>query len=67
MLRIALTDAEPGAAYVIINRLLAGDPPIALGESYAEQNFLIVNPHNLTETEAGIVGQRLRDQLRVKS
>jgi D-glucosaminate-6-phosphate ammonia-lyase len=67
LLRIALTDAEPGAAYVIINRLLAGDPPIALGESYAEQNVLIVNPHNLTETEAGIVGQRLRDQLRVKS
>jgi seryl-tRNA(Sec) selenium transferase len=67
LLRIELTDAEPGAAYAIINQLLAGDPAIALGESYAEQNVLIVNPHNLTETEAAIIGQRIWDQLRVKS
>ena len=32
-------------AYAVINDLLAGDPAIALGESYAEQNVLIVNPH----------------------
>jgi L-seryl-tRNA(Ser) seleniumtransferase len=63
LLRIALTDAGPGAAYAVINELLAGDPAIALGESYGEQNVLIVNPHGLTETEAGIVGQRLREEL----
>ena len=51
----------------MINELLSGNPAIALGESYAEQNILIINPHGLTESEAAIVGQRLREQLRVKS
>ena len=66
LLRITLTGAEPDAAYAVINHLLSGDPAIALGESYAEHNILIVNPHGLTESEAAIVGQQLREQLRVK-
>jgi L-seryl-tRNA(Ser) seleniumtransferase len=67
LLRITLTDAEPGKAYAVINDLLNGDAPIAIGESYAEQNILIINPHGLTESEATIVGSKLREQLRVKS
>jgi hypothetical protein len=63
LLRIELVNAKPGAAYAVINDLLNGEPAIALGESYAEHNVLIVNPHGLTETEAEIVGQRLRDAL----
>ena len=63
LLRIELTDAEPGAAYVVINELLAGEPAIALAESYAEHNVVIVNPHQLIESEAELVGQRLRDVL----
>jgi L-seryl-tRNA(Ser) seleniumtransferase len=63
LLRIELVNAEPGAAYAVINDLLNGEPAIALGESYAEHNVLIVNPHGLTETEAEIVGQRLREAL----
>ena len=63
LLRIRLSDAEPGAAYAVINELLEGEPAIALGESYAEHNVLIVNPHGLTESEASVVGQRLRAAL----
>lgn len=63
LLRINLLDAAPGAAYAVINKLLQGEPGIALGESYAEHNILIVNPHGLTETEAAVVGQRLRETL----
>lgn len=63
LLRIDLVGAAPGAAYAVINALLAGDPAIALGESHAERNVLIVNPHGLTESEAAIVGQRLRAAL----
>jgi hypothetical protein len=47
----------------VINELLSGEPAIALGESYAEHNVLIVNPHGLTETEAETVGLRLREVL----
>ena len=63
LLQITLTNTEPGRAYAVINELLSGDPAIALGESYADQNILIVNPHGLTETEADIVGKQLRDVL----
>jgi L-seryl-tRNA(Ser) seleniumtransferase len=63
LLQITLTNTEPGRAYAVINELLSGDPAIALGESYADQNILIVNPHGLTETEAAIVGKQLRDVL----
>lgn len=63
LLRIELTGADPGAGYGVINQLLAGEPPVALGESYAEHNVLIVNPHGLTEREAAVVGARLRDVL----
>jgi len=62
-----LTDAEPGKAYAVINNLLTGEPPIAVGESNAEHNILIINPHCLTESETAIVGKRLRNRLRVES
>jgi len=67
LLRIELTDAEPGKAYAVINNLLTGEPPIAVGESNAEHNILIINPHCLTESETAIVGKRLRNRLRVES
>jgi D-glucosaminate-6-phosphate ammonia-lyase len=63
LLRIQMVDAMPGAAYAVINELLAGEPAIALGESYAEHNMLIVNPHGLSESEAVTVGSRLNDVL----
>lgn len=66
LLRIQMIGADAGAAYAVINELLAGDPAIALSESYAEQNVLVVNPHGLTESEAAIVGQRLREVLRTR-
>jgi D-glucosaminate-6-phosphate ammonia-lyase len=60
VLRIDLIDAQPGAAYSVVNALLAGDPAIAIGESYAGENALVVNPICLTEAEAEIVAARLR-------
>ena len=50
-------------AYEVANRLLTGDPAIAVGESYAERGRLVVNPHGLDGTEAEIVGRRLREGL----
>jgi len=52
-------------AYEAANRLLAGEPAIAIGESYAEFGRLTVNPHGLTEDEAEIVGRRLGEVLTV--
>jgi L-seryl-tRNA(Ser) seleniumtransferase len=56
-------DAGPGAAYDVITSLRETTPAIALAESRAEANTLIVDPHSLTEDEAEIVGNRLRDTL----
>lgn len=58
-LRIHLVNAPPGSGYRVVNRMLHGDPRIALAESWAEHNIVAINPHNLTETEAGVIGQRL--------
>ena len=56
--------ASPGAAYDVITTLRESQPAIALAESRAEANTLIVDPHSLTEAEAEIVGDRLRDALK---
>jgi hypothetical protein len=54
-------------AYDLINRLLAGDPAIAVDQSHAEHGRIIVNPMGLTEDEAVTVARRLREELsRVK-
>jgi L-seryl-tRNA(Ser) seleniumtransferase len=63
-LRIELDEAVLGfTAYDAINRLLTGDPAIAVAESYAEFGRLGVNAQGLTEDEAEAVGRRLREVL----
>ena len=47
-------------AYDVVNALLQGEPAVAVAESRAEFNTLIINPMVLTESEAEVVGQRLR-------
>lgn len=48
------------SAYDAANRLLSGDPPIAIAESRAEFGTLAVIPMGLTCDEAVVVGRRLR-------
>ena len=47
----------------LVNLPLACDPPIAISESYADLNILIINPQGLTQDEANIVGVQLRKLL----
>jgi L-seryl-tRNA(Ser) seleniumtransferase len=64
LLRIELDEAALGlTAYDAVNRLLTGDPAIAVAESYAEFGRLAVNAQGLTEQEADTVGRRLREVL----
>jgi L-seryl-tRNA(Ser) seleniumtransferase len=64
MLRLDLDETRLGfTAYDALNRLLSGDPPIAVAESRAEFGTVMVNPHGLTDEESAIVGDRLRDVL----
>ena len=51
------------SGYHIVNLLLAGDPPIAIGESFADLDVLIINPQGLTTDEASVVGVQLRNLL----
>ena len=50
-------------AYDAINALLDGEPAVAVAESRAEYDTLIVNPMVLSEDEAELVGRRLRTVL----
>jgi D-glucosaminate-6-phosphate ammonia-lyase len=63
---LALDLDEPAldlTAYDALNRLLEGDPPIAVAETRAEFGTITVNPQGLNEAEAAIVGRRLREVL----
>ena len=51
------------SGYQLANMLLEGDPPIAVGESYADLNIIVINPQGLTEDEASILGVRLQTLL----
>ena len=63
-LRIDLDGESAGdRAYDLVNRLLAGQPAIAIDQSHAEHGRLSINPMALTEDEAIIVAQRLREEL----
>jgi len=63
-LRIEIDESVLGfTAYDVVNRLLAGEPAIAVGESHAEFGRLSVNAQGLTEEEAEVVGRRLREVL----
>ena len=64
-LRIELDGECQGArAYELVNRLLDGEPAIAVDQSYAEHGRLSINPQGLTAEEATAVAQRLRKELR---
>ncbi len=63
-LRIDLDGDSGGArAYDAVNRLLAGNPAIAIDQSHAEQGRLSVNPQGLTSEETAVVARRLREEL----
>lgn len=63
-LRIELDEAVLGVtAYDVVNRLLDGEPRVAVSESRAELGEIGVNPIVLTESEAQIVQQRLVEVL----
>jgi hypothetical protein len=50
-------------AYGLINRLLAGEPGVAVDQSHAEHGRISINPMGLTEHEAHVAGRRLSDEL----
>ena len=56
-------DGAANRAYDVVNRLLAGDPPIAIDQSHAEHGRLSVNPQGLTVEEAQAVAHRLHDEV----
>ena len=55
-------DCAANRAYDMVNRLLAGDPAIAIDQSHAEHGRLSVNPQGLTAEEAQAVARRLREE-----
>src|ERR687898_201735 len=64
-LRIDLDgDRVATRAYDLVNRLLDGEPLIAIDQSYAEHGRLSINPQGLTAEEATAVARRLREELR---
>ena len=64
LLRIDFMANAAGAnAYGLVNRLLAGEPAVAVDQSHAEHGRVVVNPQGLTEAEAEVVARRLREEL----
>jgi D-glucosaminate-6-phosphate ammonia-lyase len=59
-----VSDSAPARAYDLVNRLLDGEPAIAVDQSYAEHGRLSINPQGLTAEEATAVARRLREELR---
>jgi hypothetical protein len=50
-------------AYDLVNRLLDGEPAIAVDQSHAEHGQLSINPQGLTAEEATAVARRMREEL----
>jgi L-seryl-tRNA(Ser) seleniumtransferase len=64
-LRIDLEgDRAATRAYDVVNRMLGGEPAIAVDQSHAEHGRLSINPQGLTTEEATAVARRLREELR---
>lgn len=64
MLRIDLNgDCAGEHAYAVVNRMLHGDPAIALDQSHAEHGQLRVVPQGITAREAEDIARRLREEL----
>jgi len=63
-LRIDLDgDCAGERAYALVNRLLEGEPAIAVDQSQAEHGRLIVAPQGVTAAEAECIARRLREEL----
>jgi L-seryl-tRNA(Ser) seleniumtransferase len=63
-LRIDLDgDCAATRAYDLVNRLLDGEPAIAVDQSHAEHGQLSINPQGLTAEEATAVARRMREEL----
>src|SRR5215212_237688 len=63
-LRIELAgECAATRAYEVVNRLLEGEPSIAVDQAHAEQGWLSVNPQGLAAEEAMTVAHRLREVL----
>ncbi len=62
-LHLALRGDDGERAYAVVNRLLAGEPAIAIDQSHAEHGRLAVTAQGLTADEAAIVARRLREEL----
>jgi L-seryl-tRNA(Ser) seleniumtransferase len=61
LVRIQLDEVRLGrTAFDAINRLLDGDPIVAVGEAAAAEGVLIVNPINLTDDDTIVLIERLR-------
>src|SRR5215203_2020733 len=64
-LRIDLeSDCAATRAHDLVNRLLNGEPAIAVDQSYAEHGRLSINPQGLTAEEATALARRVREELR---
>jgi L-seryl-tRNA(Ser) seleniumtransferase len=63
-LRITLVgDCAGERAYNLVNRLLEGEPAIAVDQSHAEFGRIALIPQGITPDEAMIVARRLQDEL----
>jgi D-glucosaminate-6-phosphate ammonia-lyase len=63
-LRVTIAgDSAAGHAYAVVNRLLDGEPSIAIDQSYAEFGRLAVIPQGVTPDEAESIATRLRREL----
>ncbi len=63
-LRITMECGDAGdRAYAVVNRLLEGEPAIAIDQSRAEFGELRVVPQGVTAAEAAMIGRRLREEL----
>jgi D-glucosaminate-6-phosphate ammonia-lyase len=64
LLRVEIAGECAGErAYAVVNRMLDGEPAIAIDQSHAEHGRIGVNPQGITAREADIVGRRLREEL----
>ncbi len=67
-LRIDLDgDGAGERAYALVNRLLEGEPAIAIDQSHAEHGRLSVAPLGVTAEEAECIARRLRKELSAAS
>ena len=63
-LRVRISgDNAASDAYAVVNRLLDGEPSIAIDQSHAEFGQLAVVPQGITPDEAGCIAARLRHEL----